>query len=92
MSKMTITLPQLPPDADAWHVSVAANVWDTPADSRRWDERTIYRLLMYVHDKAEHLWSWCWHTSLRFAPPKSKIVGQKHYPLAVKYDDITEST
>lgn len=89
MSKLTITLPELPLGADQWLGSVPVKQWKTPPDTRQWHERIAYRVLMYFHDKAERFWHWCYYKAQKVAPPMPFVFDEKPYPLAVRYEGIT---
>lgn len=66
---LKVVLPPTDDDQGAWCVGIVTPLFVAGEDNRRWHERTAYRLLMWLHDKSESLWHWCYRVSRRFAPP-----------------------
>jgi hypothetical protein len=76
---MKITFPPMSEDQDSWALYMGGgnSVSYIP---QRWYHRAIYRVLMYGHDRAQDMWSWCWQVSRRFAPiPKIEYVEPTLY-------------
>lgn len=79
MSKLTVTFPELPDGADSWAMYVARPVSEPVTDNRSWFARSVYTVLMFVHDKAESLWHWCYYKAQRFAPPRPTFKEEHHF-------------
>lgn len=83
---LKITLPSSYSDQDSW--AITTGVWDNKPvpDERTRLQKFIYKILMFVHDRAEELGSWAYYK----AQPYSKgyrptIDGQsRSYSISVK--------
>ncbi len=81
MSKVTIKMPPLPEGADSWALYGSIPIYESVADNRKWYQRLLYRLLMKLHNIAEALDLWAYHTARRFAEPQSHVTGYEHFRL-----------
>ena len=73
--KTKIQFPPLPDGATGWEIYQAVPQFETPPDNRNIYRRVLFRSLMFLHDKAESFWHWCYRKSQAYAPPKSARVN-----------------
>lgn len=73
--KFSITFPSLAKGQLGWALYADRPKWDTPADTRTHYQKTVYWILMRIHNKAEKVWHWAYRVSREYDAPQSKIIG-----------------
>ncbi len=77
---LKMTMPPMAEGQQWWQILLGGGHTRTTYIQRQWHQRAIYTILMYVHDKAEALWHWCYRKAQPFAPiRKMEYVEPKLY-------------
>jgi hypothetical protein len=69
-NKVKITLPPLPQGATGYRLYRTWPKWEIAEDKRTFYARLMYRAYVFLYDRAEALWHWCYDKSRRYAPRK----------------------
>jgi hypothetical protein len=78
---ITITFPALREGADRWAIYLSKPKFEKPFDNRKWHQKAIYKILMYLHNKVERFWYWSYYKSQDYAAPSAEIVGSSYYKI-----------